>query len=87
MSKRRGSRNIGLPSGDFFQSIIGLFGFNTFTICKPDDESLYCKITQYFQLMIIVFVVIVIIYYAFNILLPSFRKSGGKYKFNKSIKK
>ena len=90
MSKRGGTRNIGLNFGDFFQSIIGLFGFNTFTICKPEDDSLYCKITQYFQLIIIVFVIIGIIYFAFKFLLPSFTRKGGKYNFKalgKGIKK
>ena len=28
-----------------FRTVLGMVGFNTFTICKPDDESLYCKVT------------------------------------------
>ena len=83
MAKRGGaSQNLGLSFGDFFRSIIGMFGFNTFTICQPDDESLYCKITQYFQLMIIGIVVFGLLYFAVKFLSPSLNIFGGKkYRF------
>lgn len=78
----------GFQASDFFRTVLGMVGFNTFTICKPDDESLYCKITQYFQLMIIAFIVIALLYFVFKFLTPVLLTSGGKkYNYTNSRKK
>ena len=90
MARRRtiSAGGSGFQAGDFFRTVLGMVGFNTFTICKPDDESLYCKVTQYFQLMIIAFIVIALLYFVFKFLTPVLVTSGGKkYKYTNAIKK
>lgn len=89
MARRRtiSGGGTGFEAGDFFRTVLGMVGFNTFTICKPDDESLYCKITQYFQLMIIAFIVIALLYFVFKFLTPVLLTSGGKKTKSASARK
>ena len=89
MARRRtiSAGGSGFQASDFFRTVLGMVGFNTFTICKPDDESLYCKVTQYFQLTIIAFIVLALLYFVFKFITPLLISSGGrKYKYTNTRK-
>ena len=89
MARRRtiSAGGSGFQAGDFFRTVLGMVGFNTFTICKPDDESLYRKVTQYFQLTIIAFIVLALLYFVFKFITPLLISSGGrKYKYTNTRK-
>lgn len=71
MSKRGSGGNFGGIAGS---GIFGMFG--TVIRCNADDGSLYCEIMKIFNLLIVVFFVLYILYissFLYNSLRKSFR--------------
>lgn len=68
-----GKRSIGGGSGGMFGS--GIFGFFGTTIhCDSNDTSIYCTIMKFFNLMIVLFVVYYILYFAYVYFRSSFKR-------------
>ena len=56
----------------------GIFGFFGTTIkCDSKDDSMYCNIMKWFNLLIVFFVIMYILYMLYGIFIaPSMRKRG-----------
>lgn len=66
-------RSSGLGGGILGSGIFGFFG--TTIRCDSKDESMYCNIMKWFNLLIVFFVVIYILYILYNFFVaPSMRK-------------
>ena len=66
-------RSSGLGGGILGSGIFGFFG--TTIRCDSKDESMYCNIMKWFNLLIVFFVVLYILYILYNFFIaPSMRK-------------
>lgn len=66
-------RSSGLGGGILGSGIFGFFG--TTIRCDSKDESMYCNIMKWFNLLIVFFVVLYILYILYNFFVaPSMRK-------------
>ena len=67
-----GKRSISSSNGGILGS--GIFGFFGTTIkCDSTDTSMYCNFMKLFNLLIILFIVSYIIYFAYLYFSPSFK--------------
>jgi hypothetical protein len=66
-------RSSGLGGGILGSGIFGFFG--TTIRCDSKDDSMYCNIMKWFNLLIVFFVVLYILYILYGIFIaPSMRK-------------
>jgi hypothetical protein len=66
-------RSSGLGGGILGSGIFGFFG--TTIRCDSKDDSMYCNIMKWFNLLIVFFVVLYILYILYNFFVaPSMRK-------------
>jgi hypothetical protein len=66
-------RSSGLGGGILGSGIFGFFG--TTIRCDSNDDSMYCNIMKWFNLLIVFFVVLYILYILYNFFVaPSMRK-------------
>jgi hypothetical protein len=66
-------RSSGLGGGILGSGIFGFFG--TTIRCDSKDDSMYCNIMKWFNLLIVFFVVLYILYILYNFFIaPSMRK-------------
>lgn len=67
-----GKRSISTSNGGILGS--GIFGFFGTTIkCDSTDTSMYCNIMKLFNLLLVIFIVSYIIYFAYLYFGPSFK--------------
>jgi hypothetical protein len=66
-------RNSGIGGGILGSGIFGFFG--TTIRCDSKDDSMYCTIMKWFNLLIVFFVVVYILYILYNFFVaPSMRR-------------
>ena len=71
----KGSSGTGMGGGVLGSGIFGIFG--TTIKCDSKDDSMYCNIMKWFNLLIVFFVIMYILYMLYGIFIaPSMRKRG-----------
>ena len=64
MSSRGGSNNVGSSNGGILGS--GIFGmFGSQVVCKGTDDTIYCNIMKMFNVLMVVIMVCVILYFIY----------------------
>jgi hypothetical protein len=72
MTKKGGS-NLGENGGILGSGIFGHFG--TFINCDAKDDSMYCNIMKFFNLLIVLLTVFVILYFVYTFFIKPFFNS------------
>ena len=73
-SFKGGSSKGGLPG-------LGLgLGLGTINTCRSEDQDFFCQASRYFQIFTWILTILIVLYFAYTLLGPYFKKRGMFFK-------